>query len=79
VQETAIVDAFNDPEGWAFWGPGHPRYIVCQGDGFVHFRVEARGKNQHRLAIIKPGYAPQPRPADAPPMVAGRRDDLEDW
>lgn len=79
IQETAIVDAWNEPAAWSFWGPGQPRYIVCQSAGWTHFRVEVNGRQMHRLAIIKPGYAPPPRLADAPPMVAGKRDEWEGW
>lgn len=58
VQAMAIVDSW-EPDAWAFYGPGHPRFIVCQSATFVHFRVVARGRDQHRLAYIRPGAVTQ--------------------
>jgi len=52
VNSTAIVTAFNDPDGWQFWGEKGQRWIVCRSDSYVHFRVTLGRKQQHRLAMI---------------------------
>lgn len=56
INGSAIVDAFNDPDTWQFWGERGQRWIVCQAAGYVHFRVKLGRKDQHRLAIIR-GHA----------------------
>lgn len=53
VSATAIVDAFNDPAAWSFWGEPGARFIRCRGEGYVHFIVTINGRSQHRLAIIR--------------------------
>lgn len=52
INSTAIVDAFNEPAAWQFWGTEGQRWIVCKGAAYVHFRVNVEGRQQHRLAII---------------------------
>ena len=52
IRASAIVSAFNDPDTWQFWGTPGQRWIVCQADSYVHFRVALGRKQQHRLAII---------------------------
>lgn len=56
INATAIVDAFNVPDGWAFWGTTGARWIVCRKPGFTHFRVAVGNGMQHRLAVIR-GHA----------------------
>ena len=78
---TALVAAFNDPPGWSFWGEPGARGIVCQGPGYVHFRVTINGRRYHRLATIAPDVTtPAPRPAakELPtlPLFEQRQ---EDW
>lgn len=53
INATAIVDAFNVPDGWAFWGTTGARWIVCRKPGFTHFRVAVGNGMQHRLAVIR--------------------------
>lgn len=53
VNSTALVDAFNDPANWQFWGDQGQRWIVCRGAAYVHFRVNVNGRQQHRLAIVR--------------------------
>lgn len=53
INATAIVDAFNAPDGWQFWGTPGARWIVCREPGFTHFRVAVGNGMQHRLAIIR--------------------------
>lgn len=53
VNSTAIVDAFNEPANWQFWGTAGQRWIVCRGDSYIHFRVKLNGRDNHRLAIIR--------------------------
>ena len=52
VNSTALVEAFNAPDGWLFWGTPGQRWIVCQSAGFIHFRVTCGHRQQHRMAII---------------------------
>jgi hypothetical protein len=85
LESTAIVAAFNDPPGWAFWGQEGGRWIVCQGAGFVHFRVRVDGRTYHRLAriatepiaapVLESGQIAQPLPLFA--QAARRQGD--DW
>ena len=64
LESTALVAAFNDPPGWAFWGEPGARWVVCQTAGYVHFRVQINGRRYHRLATIAPEVTtPAPRPA----------------
>ena len=64
VESTALVAAFNDPPGWAFWGEPGARWVVCQAAGYVHFRVQINGRRYHRLATIAPEVkTPAPRHA----------------
>ena len=53
INNSAIVDAFNEPDGWLFWGKTGERWIVCKGDSYVHFRVNVNGRDHHRLAIVR--------------------------
>ncbi len=53
INATAIVDEFNDPANWMFWGEQGKRWIVCQADSFIHFRVMVDRRDHHRLAIIR--------------------------
>ncbi len=81
LESTAIVAAFNDPPGWAFWGEPGARGIVCQAAGYVHFRVTINGRRYHRLATIAPEVpAPAPCPVEKPlpalPLFEPRQ---EDW
>ena len=81
IESTALVDAFNDPPGWAFWGEPGARWVVCQAAGYVHFRVTINGRRYHRLATIAPDVTtPAPRPTvnelPALPLFEQRR---EDW
>ena len=83
VESTAIVAAFMDDPQWSFWGVEGCRWIVCQGDGFTHFRVQINGRMYHRLAqITKAAQVPTPttRPAkreSSPlPLFEQRQ---EDW
>lgn len=84
---TALVAAFNDPPGWAFWGEPGARGIVCQGPDYVHFRVTINGRRYHRLATIVPDVAtPKTRPAAAsqqggalPLFDMVTRSNGEDW
>ena len=55
INTRALVDAFNQPDGWAFYGEPGNRWICCRAAGYVHFRVRVRGVDQHRLAIITGG------------------------
>ena len=68
MESTAIVAAFNDPPGGAFWGEPGARGIVCQAAGY-------------RLATMAPDVtAPAPRPVEnalpALPLFEQRQ---EDW
>jgi len=56
INATAIVDAFNVPDAWVFWGAPGSRWIVCREPGFTHFRVAVGHGMQHRLAVIR-GHA----------------------
>ena len=75
---TALVAAFNDPPGWSFWGEPGARGIVCQGPGYVHFRVTINGRRYHRLATIAPTPAPRPAAKELPtlPLFEQRQ---EEW
>ncbi len=53
IKASAIVDEFNDPANWEFWGKAGERWIVCRSDSYVHFRVKMGGRDNHRLAIIR--------------------------
>jgi hypothetical protein len=53
ISNSAIVDAFNEPAGWLFWGAAGERWIVCKSDSYVHFRVKVNGRDLHRMAIIR--------------------------
>lgn len=53
INSTALVDAFNEPDNWLFWGEAGARWIVCKANSYVHFRVNGNGRMQHRLAIIR--------------------------
>jgi hypothetical protein len=46
---AAIVDAWNSPAEWLFWGEKGNRGVLCEGDGFVHFRA---GRSK-RIAWIR--------------------------
>lgn len=59
VNSSAIVDAFNAPADWQFWGDEGARWIVCRSATHVHFRVRLRGRMQHRLAVIRDAAAKQ--------------------
>lgn len=59
IHASAIVSAFNEPDGWDFWGEAGQRWIVCQRakngkiHEMIHFRVIVGGRDNHRLAMIK--------------------------
>ena len=53
INASAVVDAFNDPANWLFWGPEGARWVVCQSPAYVHFRAVVKGRTQHRMAIIR--------------------------
>lgn len=59
VNSSAIVSAFHEPADWQFWGNEGARWIVCRSDTYVHFRVQLRGRMQHRLAVIRDAAAKQ--------------------
>ena len=81
LESTAIVAAFNDPPAWSFWGEPGARGIVCQGPGYVHFRVAVNGRRYHRLATIAPDVTtpalqPTEKPLPALPLFEPRQ---EEW
>ena len=82
IESTALVDSFNDPPGWAFWGEPGARWVVCQAAGYVHFRVTINGRRYHRLAqITKAAQVPTPatRPAKKEPPLPLFEQRQEDW
>ena len=83
LESTAIVAAFNDPPGWVFWGVEGCHWIVCEGAGYVHFRVQIDGRTYHRLAqitiapeVTTPAPGPVEKPLPALPLFEPRQ---EDW
>ncbi len=77
VESTAIVAAFNDPPGWAFWGVEGQRWIVCRAAGYVHFRVCVDGRMYHRLAQIATAPLSTPAPVAPEPAVVPVK--MEEW
>lgn len=58
LNASAIVEAFNEPPNWEFYGKQGSRFIRCQGmergRGYVHFIVRENGREYHRLAYGMP-------------------------
>lgn len=42
---------FDGVENWLFYGEKGKRWVVCQGDGFLHFRADVGRGKQHRLWV----------------------------
>jgi hypothetical protein len=62
VSTSAVVNEFLAPQGWIFYGRAGERWIKCQGESgaipFVHFITLVNGRQDNRLAWIKPEPAP---------------------
>lgn len=57
INTQAIVEAFNAPPKWHFWGSEGQRWKKCSGKQgayeFTHFIVLINGRRSHRLAWVK--------------------------
>jgi hypothetical protein len=62
IQTQATVNEFLAPQGWTFYGRAGERWIKCRGETgavpFVHFITLVNGRQDNRLAWIKPEATP---------------------